>query len=124
MHDTACQTFRSSSCLTFTFMFSRLFLSLLGIFFGYSFILFEPSFLSEHIHLTEHFLFYQNILVLISQDHLVPNYLSFKVSEHTAKTRALSQPPEKGGVVVALELTTIVSCYIFSYSSLYSFVVN
>ena len=86
------KSFRSSFCLTFTFMFFKTCFLLLGIFFGYSFILFEPSFLSEHMHLTEHFLFSQNILrvlVLILEDHLVPNYLSFKVSEHTAQTRPL-----------------------------------
>ena len=85
MHDSACQSVRSSFCLTFTFMFSRTFS-------GHSFILSEPSFLSEHMHLTEHFLFSQNILqlnfVLISWDYLVINYLSFKVSEHIAQTRA------------------------------------
>ena len=75
------------------FMFSRTFFLLLGIFFGYSFILFEPSFLSKHMHLTEHFLFSQNILqinfVLISWNHLVLSYLSFEVNEHIVQTRAL-----------------------------------
>ena len=43
------------------------------------------------MHLTEHFLFSQNVLVLISQDHLVLIYLAFEVSEDIAQTRALQQ---------------------------------